>query len=180
MTLRKRVLAVAKPTALAFALTTAALWMYQAKVPYGLAWNRTPSIPLGLYGTLTYDRQVLKRGDLVCFAYQAPSWAESRKYAPEGTRLCKPIAGVPGDELQVDASRVTVRGSDGYELSVELKNVDTKGRPMPLNALVSGAIPRGQYLLLATYLPNSYDSRYLGLIPQERISHRAWPLLTKD
>lgn len=177
MTLSSRIIRVLKPTLLAVVLFYILLGVYKARVPVGLAWNTTPSIPLGLYATLQYNGSSLERGQLVCFRYQAPGWAKDREYVPEGMRLCKPVAAVAGDRITVEGAQVTVLNTDGQTQRYALQPLDSKGRPLPQTALSSGVLGPGQLLLIANYRPNSLDSRYLGLISQAQVTHRTWPLI---
>ncbi len=156
----------------------ALLHVYLTFVPYALALNTTASIPRGLYLSKLAQGSVLEKGQAVCFAYRAPAWAANRAYFEEGRRLCKFVAGLPGDRVEVSGGVLTVFQPDESRpsTSADLSSTDSKGRPLPANALISGGIPPGQVLLLAPANPNSLDSRYLGLIPREQVSHLIWPL----
>lgn len=180
MTLHARIWRVLKPTLLAVVLFYVILGVYKARVPVGLSWNTTPSIPLGLYVSLQYKGAPLEHGDLVCFRYAPPAWAVEREYAPLGLRLCKPVAAMAGDSVQVEGNRVIVSTANGKSSEYKLQTLDTKGRPLPQNALTSGQLGPGQLLLIADYRPNSLDSRYLGLISQSQVTHRVWPLIAPE
>ncbi len=153
---------------------------YSRYVPYSLVWNRTASIPEGLY--LAKERDVhepLRRGDVACFRYVAPDWARERHYFPDWMRLCKPVAAVPGDEVSREGAQLYVTPVHGERTpSGELSPQDSRGRVLPQDQLPVGTVPSGHYVLLAPAKAKSFDSRYLGLIASERITVRLTPLYT--
>lgn len=154
--------------------------LYQAYVPYSLAYNVTPSIPVGLYLAKEATVSDVKVGDLVCIQHALPDWAASRRYLPPGIKLCKYLAAKSGDivDREGDALRVHApSGESGY--SVEMAHVDSKGRELPQDALRNGPVPEGFVLVLAPDNARSLDSRYLGYIPEEEIVQQIWPLATK-
>lgn len=153
---------------------------YSRYVPYSLVWNRTPSIPEGLY--LAKERNAhepLARGEVVCFKYDAPHWARERRYFPEWMRLCKPVAAVPGDTVSREGSKLYVTPVYGERMAAgELSPEDSRGRPLPQDKVPEGIVPSGHYVLIAPAKAKSFDSRYLGLIASDRISLRLSPLYT--
>jgi conjugative transfer signal peptidase TraF len=167
---------LARQVAVPCMILWAVVAFWSAWVPYGLMWNVTPSIPTGIYITETFHGQPVKRGDVVCFKYRAPAWAMPYQYAPEGLRFCKPIAGLPGDEVRIDTKTVEVVAEGAVRTSVKQLNFDFKGRPLDTSALVPGVVEQGNFILIAPAHPKSFDSRYLGPIPISAISHRAWPV----
>lgn len=180
MSLQQRVVRVFKPVLFMMALVTLLLYVYDRFVPYSIGWNTTASIPTGLYFAENYHGQAPKRGELLCFRYEVPTWAKGRGYAAPGQRFCKPVAGLPGDVLTQEGTRLTVAHSDGTSHSYQLRPQDSKGRELPQDALPSGPIAAGSYLLISDYKPNSLDSRYLGLIAQSRFTDQVWPLWVHD
>ncbi len=94
--------------------------------------------------------------------------------------MCKPVAAQAGDQVRIEGTRVLVTTTDGKSFEYKLQTLDTKGRPLPQNALSSGQLGPGQLLLIANYRPNSLDSRYLGLISQSQVTHRVWPLIAPN
>ena len=144
--------------------------------PWRLGYNRTDSLPLGLY--LAHRApQALERGDYVCFRYREPSWAVGR-YLPDGAQLCKEVLGLPGDTvLQEQNALYLVHGGKRAPLG-SLLSADSKGRAVPVQSWGTTVIPPGQFYLGSTRIPTSFDSRYLGLISQSDILARIYPLLT--
>jgi conjugative transfer signal peptidase TraF len=174
-----------RPSAMAVCLGIAAvavIGLYVRYVPYGLAWNLTPSIPEGLYLSQKLTaHDALKRGDVACFQYVAPAWAVSRDYGAPKLRMCKPVVGLPGDRVAVDGSKVELTPQDGGPATaVRLLAQDSKGRPMPQAVNANGVVAPDTVFMLSTYRENSLDSRYLGAIPRAVITHRVSPLWVHD
>lgn len=146
--------------------------------PYSLAYNRTPSIPMGVYLTKRVTSDVLVPGDIGCFAYRAPEWAQDRSYFPSGMRLCKYVYGRPGTAVFRDGDALWVGERAGPPVA-HYSDADSKGRPLYQDALATGVVPAGTLLMLAPARKNSFDSRYLGYIPAEDVRTQAWPLWTQ-
>lgn len=173
-------LAVLAKTALVSAAAFSLFSLYSKHVPYSLVWNRTPSIPLGLYLAEEIQPGQLVRGELACFTYAPSAWAQERKYFPAGVLLCKPVMGMAGDLIQHDGNKlfVTPVGAVQPKLLGEYTQADSANRPLPQDALANGAIPENTFLMVAGAHANSLDSRYLGLIPAAQIQRRIHPLYT--
>ena len=163
---------------IALAASTVAIVCYVRFVPYSLAWNITASIPKGLYFSTEYDGKPLRHQQIACFDYRAPSWAAARHYFPENFQLCKYVYGVPGDVVSLQGKQVSVAVSEATVPGGTLAEHDSMGRPLPQDVVYRGAVPAGQYLLLAPQHANSLDSRYLGLIAQSRITRTLVPIVT--
>lgn len=147
--------------------------------PYSLVWNRTASIPIGLYLSEKVSGTELHRGDLACFPYEPPAWAEPRTYFVKGLRLCKHVSGLPGDILTKDETGLwQVSSKEGNVRQIgPLLKADSKGQPLPQNALKEGALEAGEVLMSAPP-KNSLDSRYLGPIAISKLNTRIYPLWT--
>ena len=164
------------PALLATGFVSGLIAIFPYICPYSLGWNRTESIPSGIYLARRYQGEALARGDLVCFKFAAPTWARDRSYLPEGQRLCKPIAGLPGDELAVSQGKLLVASAGRPAQEYKLLEADSQRRPLPSDALKNGKVAEGQLLLIANHRPNSLDSRYLGTVQQSQLTNRIWPL----
>lgn len=106
------------------------------------------------------------RGDLVAFGFSGS------RYYPPGTVFVKEVRGLPGDRLAIRADR-TVRLNDA---AIDLvRATDSKGRAVE-PFLFEGVVPEDAYFLYSP-APNSYDSRYYGLIAKSQIIGRVLPLL---
>lgn len=123
-----------------------------------LVWNRTPSLPLGLYWLARGHRA--SRGDLVAFAVPASVrlLVHERGYLQDGALLVKPVVALAGDRVCTDAGTLTV---NGVSLG-EIRTSDVAGRPLP-HVDVCNAIADRQ-LYVAGPDPRSFDSRVFGPI----------------
>ena len=125
--------------------------------------NPTESQPYRLF--LILKKSLFSREDLVAFRF-----AGSEYYA-EGSLFVKEVRGISGDRLEIRNDHTvwlngrfidTVRATDSQGKAV---------KPFSFN----GLIPEGYYFLYSS-APNSYDSRYYGLIGKERMVGKAIPL----
>lgn len=162
-----------------WALIGAALLVIpQLFLPVGLDFNRSESLPRGLYWHENAPRQLV-RGDWACFGYIAPAWAASRHYFPDDAQLCKVVMGLPGDRIENRDGHIYICAPQTpcVDAGQTLKN-DSRGRPAE-GASLPGIIPAGLFYMGSTRVSNSFDSRYVGLIDHDRISRRIHPLLTE-
>ncbi|MCT4625669.1 conjugative transfer signal peptidase TraF [Halodesulfovibrio sp.] len=143
--------------------------------------NTTRSLPFGVYKTVA---EPPKRGDLASFCLSPENeyreLAEERNYlgssslCPSGRKpLLKKLAGTAGDIITLHPDGIQVN-SKRYALTI--KTHDSNGRPLP-RRLKAGIIPAGKALMLSTYNPNSFDSRYFGLV-DARTLHKVIPIFT--
>lgn len=171
-------LAILAKTALVTAAAFSLFSVYSRNVPYSLVWNRTPSIPMGLYWAEDVSAAQLQRGELACFPYAAPAWAQERKYLPEGVSVCKPVAGLPGDVVRHVGNELFVAHDGRTQRLGQYTAFDSAHRPLPQDVLADGPVPDGSLLMVAGAHDNSLDSRYIGLIPASHIQRRIHPLYT--
>ncbi len=131
--------------------------------------NITASLPRGIYGI---SREPLVRGTLVSFRLD-PSMAvkySSRSWYPPSGIFLKPLAGFPGETVQIRDTEVFVE-----ENSLgSLQTLDRDGLPLVAGTF-EGEIPRG-YLMVGIPGDYSFDSRYFGLIREDQIL-QTWRLL---
>lgn len=147
--------------------------------PVGLAWNRTESLPRGLYLARSAALSPpLARGDIACFTYQPPVWAQGRYYHP-GEVLCKHVMGLPGDTMSVVDGENQICHDGQCAGAGKIRDTDSAGRPVPHVDYAGKVIPEGQYYLGSTRRPNSFDSRYLGFVPKNIIIKTIVPLLVE-
>lgn len=152
--------------------------------PWRLTYNFTVSEPLGFYAyrKIPAGQYVPKLGDLIVFSYSAPSWALGR-YAPSGALFLKRVGAVPGETLILHDNGRAVAACSGQtcrELGVALER-DSRERSLPMPPFATGTrIPAGQIYARSAHVPNSYDSRYFGLVPVTRIRGIAYPLFVWD
>lgn len=153
------------------------IWLFLAQ-PYRLVYNFTASEPEGFYLLHRLDGAALHRGELVSFRYEAP-WPISPYTAyPNGTGFLKRIAGQPGDRVTSTHGRYVLTTTDGQTIPLGTALTQTpSGKPVPYRAHYRGVpIPTERYYMVGDGNPESYDSRYYGLISRDRITGTAKPL----
>ena len=131
-----------------------------------------------------------RRGDIVTFSSPV-----------DGMRLIKRVVGVPGDVVEMRDNRLVVNGEQaryaeiGHEAPAhvgqrgiaavrETESVAGSERVVQwLPGLASRSsfgpvtVPKDQYLMLGDNRDNSEDSRYIGLVPREKLIARATRVL---
>lgn len=128
-----------------------------------------------------------QRGDIVTF---------SSPY--DGTRLIKRIIALPGDTISMQNDELTINGaSASYSMPAEAveavanigqlqalqmtEKANGSERRIQLLPQVTSSkrsfnpivVPEGQYLMLGDNRNNSFDSRYIGLVPRAMLIGRA-------
>ncbi len=149
----------------AWATVLAVIGINVAPVYFGVSIgvNPTQSQPYRFF--LVLKDRPFGRGDLIAFRFPGS------EYYPEGSLFVKEIEGIPGDHLDIREDRTVWLNGEFLD---HVRAADSKGRAVQ-PFLFSGIIPEGHYFLYAP-VPNSYDSRYYGLIGKERIVGKVIPL----
>ena len=129
---------------------------------YGFAFNKSNSLPGKIY-FLDKKPGALQKGDLVSFRLK------NDKFYGNATMLKKIIA-MPGEIIMEPKKNLVVAGSK----YLVRRDSSADGRSIDLVKLPS-IIPKSQYFVYTPH-PKSYDSRYFGLIKDEDILARAYPL----
>jgi conjugative transfer signal peptidase TraF len=155
----------------------AVLLMLDSILPIGLSYNHSKSLPRGLYWHQPVVHPV-HRGQLVCFRFVPPEWVKTRRYFPDGTLLCKSVLGLPGDRIVRSGVETQICTANSCVSAGASLTHDSQGRPLPEIGF-PGIIPAGSLYLSSTRVPNSFDSRYLGLIAESSLVHETHPLLTE-
>jgi conjugative transfer signal peptidase TraF len=137
-----------------------------------LVWNRTASLPRGLYWVARETSW--QRGDLVVFPVPPAMrpLVHERGYLPDGYVLLKPVVAVAGD-------RVCTTGDVAFVNDAPIGSLlptDSDGRPLPHDDLC-GAVPP-HHLYVASHHPRSFDSRAFGPVDAATIRGKATPLWT--
>ena len=165
----------------AVTLTTAGL--LSATAGLRLTYNSSSSLPIGIYRIQDLRREP-RRGDIVgiCLDGGAARMALARGYVhPQGlepllygTRcfsgvgiVGKPVAGVPGDTVDVSPTGVRVNGTLLERSRLPLR--DRAGRSVPTAPLGARVLRPGEYWLESTYALNSFDSRIYGPVARASI-----------
>lgn len=148
----------------------------------GYRLNLTPSMPLGIWRAADY----LHRGAFVtaCLPASLPGveLAYARQYLPRGScdsgyaPVLKKIAAIPGDVVQLDAAGIRVNGIALEHTSPNL--YDSQGRAMPRLSPGRYSVKSGQYWIIGTGHPNSFDSRYFGPVDRRIFLRTMQPVLT--
>jgi conjugative transfer signal peptidase TraF len=123
-----------------------------------LIWNRTASLPLGLYVRSPGVR--VNEGVLV--ALRVPpgvrGLVHERGYLPDGSLLIKPVAAVAGDHVCARRGVLFINGEPFGSILTR----DSGNRELPVYR-GCGVLPPGQVFLAARH-PRSFDSRTFGPI----------------
>jgi conjugative transfer signal peptidase TraF len=125
--------------------------------------NPTQSQPYRFF--LVLKDRPFGRGDLIAFRFPGS------EYYKEGSLFVKEIEGISGDYLEIREDRTVWLNAEFLD---HVWAADSKRKAVQ-PFLFSGIIPEGHYFLYAP-APNSYDSRYYGLIGKERIIGKVIPL----
>jgi conjugative transfer signal peptidase TraF len=135
--------------------------------------NASASIPVGLYGVV--PRAPL-RGEIAVIRLAGPfhALAVERGYLGAGALVIKPVAAGPGDVVCRHGSTVTVNGL----AMASARDADALGRQLPR---WSGCVTlaAGQVFVLST-APESFDSRYFGVVVAGHIVGTGRPIWTSD
>jgi conjugative transfer signal peptidase TraF len=150
------------------ALTTALACL----VASHLIWNRTPSMPLGVYARTPSVR--VDEGVLVALRVPASvrPLVHERRYLPDGSLLIKPVAAVAGDHVCVHRGMLYINGEPFGAVLTR----DTEDRELP-EYRGCGVLPEGQ-VFLASHHPRSFDSRSFGPVDVHALQGTVIPLWT--
>lgn len=152
----------------------------------GLTYNTTPSLPPGVYRIRPLAAEPV-RGDVVgfCLAGEPARMALARGYVhPQGleplvygTRCAsgaavigKPVAGLPGDTIEVTTRGVLVNGRLLHRSRVQRR--DRSGRMLPAASQGKRILRAGEFWLQSEFAQNSFDSRIVGPVPTNSILDR--------
>lgn len=130
--------------------------------------NSSASVPRGFYTRV--DRPVTSGMFVTVRAVDvAPGYAESRDFTDAGDRFIKRVVAITGERVCADGSVVMVGA-----LRLERATHDSGGRALPT---WSGCrvLDRDEVFLLGD-TPDSFDSRYFGVVDLEEIEGVWTPL----
>ncbi len=142
-----------------------------APIQSKLIYNPSTSAPKGFYWI--DSRTAFHRNDFVAAfpPEDAQILASDRGYLPKNLPVLKTIYGVEGDRVCAENGAVFINETRVVDV---LEN-DSLGRKMPLqNGCLQ--LKAGEFFLLSTQIPNSFDSRYFGPVGEDRILGVATPL----
>lgn len=114
----------------------------------------------------------IETGDYLLFRLQGEKHKEHiRKGIRENDVLIKKVGCVPGETLTRDGEGTFY--CHQIRLGTALKS-DSNGNELPVFSFI-GPIPEGSYYMMGTN-PQSFDSRYFGLIDADEFISKALPL----
>lgn len=139
-------------------------------LPERLIWNRTGSVPEGLYWLS--DEPFTKGGWVVVSARSAEAqWAELHGFIGEDWPLLKRVAGISGDEICRDGVTVLINGMPVGEVLIE----PVEGVFLP-SWNGCRRISEDEIFLMNAH-PKSFDGRYFGITSVRDIEGSATLLL---
>ena len=151
----------------------------------GYRWNKTESLPPGIYQVTDSAPAVIERGSMVMACPEQSEVqleARERGYLPYGlgcpgsfAPLFKIAMAVPGDVVEATEAGITINGTP-VKNSSRLA-ADSEGRVFP-PLTASGVVPAGYVWLLSDYAARSWDSRYFGPVPLDTVQGLARPVWT--
>jgi len=152
---------------------------------YGVAVNTSISMPRGLYLVAPLGKP--QRGEIVAVCipagpaaslYLQRDYLPASKACPSGlAAVLKPIAGVSGDVVKVEALATSINGVAVVNSGVFSTDSDGK----PIQHLPVGWEKRlgpGEFFMLSNHIARSLDSRYYGPVQLVDLRGRAVPLIT--
>jgi conjugative transfer signal peptidase TraF len=125
-------------------------------------YNGTPSMPIGLY---LRSSGSIERGTIVTVraADVAPGYAAERNFTDARDRFLKRVVGAAGDVVCASGAEVTLNGAQIAERQAR----DSAGRALP--TWVGCVTLDGAHVFLLGDTPDSFDGRYWGPTPIDRI-----------
>ncbi|WP_170113381.1 signal peptidase I [Ahniella affigens] len=151
------------------ALLFGSFWLLpwvNARVGLGVDWQREPSNPFRVYLHLKRSAD-LERGDYVPFAMHGMA-----PLIPDDTLFVKQLIGVAGDRLEIRQQALYV---NDQRVAIINPVILAKAGLLQSRLADQAVIPEGEVLLLGV-APNSFDSRYFGLIHRTQLRGQALPL----
>jgi conjugative transfer signal peptidase TraF len=145
---------------------------------YKINWY-TDSMPRGIY---SIEYRMPQRGEIAasCLTDDIMAYGRERGYFPlfKGSDcahglypLAKYVYAIPHDEIELRGNAIWVNGEDSGIVRLD---ADSKGRSMPILSPARFTVQEGHYFLMSNHRPNSYDSRYFGVVPVIYVLRPVW------
>ena len=127
-----------------------------------LIYNHTPSVPTGWYVRSSGE---IARGAFVTVRAQdvAPDYAAVRNFTDAGDRFIKRIAANDGDSVCADGDVIRINGRTVAHRAAQ----DSQGRPLP-HWNGCRTLSTDEVVLMGD-TPDSFDSRYFGVVREDAI-----------
>ena len=141
----------------------------EGRLPQVMVYNGTSSVDVGWY--LLLPPKNIAEGDMVVFSLpeDMQKLAEGRDWLPKGTKLLKRVGALEGAVYGVnECQQFYVK----EKYLGQACTVDGVGRSMPDKARDGHVMEAGTFLPVGDN-PKSFDGRYYGTVPLERIEHKA-------
>lgn len=140
-----------------------------AQIPERLIWNRSGSLPEGLYWR---SDEAFGRGDIVAVSgsSEAAQWSASHGFTGRNWPFLKQVAGVPGDRICREGAEIIINGERaGAALSTAQNGV--------VLPVWTGCrrLTEGEVFLMNPH-PRSLDGRYFGVTAVSDIDGRVIPV----
>ncbi|OYV24501.1 MAG: S26 family signal peptidase [Rhodospirillales bacterium 20-58-10] len=136
-----------------------------------LLWNASASVPIGLYAI--HPAGKLTAGELLVITPPAElaQFMAARRYLALGVPLIKHVAGLPGQIVCRSGLTITVNGI----AEAQALDRDARGRKLPVWQGCR-TVRTGEVFLMNAGVPDSFDGRYFGPVPDSTIIGSATPL----
>ncbi len=108
---------------------------------------------------LSYHLRAPKRGEVIVFHYPR----ETKKY------LIKRIIGLPGEKVIINNGKVSIKGTDGNEQTLDESYINE-----PFNYSGTFDLNEGEYFTMGDNRNRSSDSRAWGVLPKKDIVGRTF------
>jgi conjugative transfer signal peptidase TraF len=136
-----------------------------------LLWNASASVPVGLYDIHPAGR--LTAGELLVVRPPAPlaRFMAARRYLALGVPLIKHVAALPGQIVCRSGRTIAVDGI----VEAQALDRDARGRKLPAWQGCR-VVQSDEVFLMNAGVPDSFDGRYFGQVPDSTIIGSATPL----
>jgi conjugative transfer signal peptidase TraF len=136
-----------------------------------LLWNASASVPIGFY--IIHPAGRLTAGELLVVRPPAPlaQFMATRRYLALGVPLIKHVAALPGATVCRSGRTIIVDGI----VEAEALERDVRGRELPVWQACR-TVQSGEVFLMNAGVPDSFDGRYFGPVPDSTIIGSATPL----
>ena len=136
-----------------------------------LLWNASASVPIGFY--VIHPAGRLTVGELLAVRPPAPlaQFMAARRYLAFGVPLIKHVAALSGEIVCRSGFTITVNGI----AEAQAFDRDARGRKLPVWQGCR-TVRSGEVFLMNAGVPDSFDGRYFGPVPDSTIIGSATPL----